>query len=104
MTDQQDYIYQLRPVRTGMLADGPTEAEARILEEHFAYLQDLAGTGIVRLAGRTLTNGPETFGIVVFRAATPEEAHWIMMHDPAVRDGVMTAELSPFRVALVGKR
>ena len=100
MSDILEFVYQLRPVRAGMLAEGPTEAEGRILAAHFAYLQELTGRGVVLLAGRTLTAGPETFGIVVFRTSGEAEARSLMAGDPAVRDGIMTAELFPFRVAL----
>ena len=100
MAEVKDYLYRLRPVRAGMLAEGPTEAEERTLAAHFAYLQELTDRGVVLLAGRTLATGPETFGLVVFRAADEAGARSLMAGDPAVRDGVMTAELFPFRVAL----
>jgi hypothetical protein len=55
---------------------------------------------VLRLAGRTLTTGPETFGIVVFEALDLAAASAVMTGDPAVAGGVMTAEVFPFRVAL----
>ncbi len=57
---------------------------------------------MLRLAGRTLTTGPETFGIVVFEAPDPAAASAVMAGDPAVAGGVMTAAVFPFRVALAG--
>lgn len=96
------FVYRLRPVRPAMLADGPTPDEERIVGEHFAYLQDLTARGTVKLAGRTLTTGPETFGICILEAADEAAAHAVMGGDPAVRHGVMTAELFPFRIALWG--
>ncbi|MFO7609006.1 MAG: YciI family protein [Candidatus Krumholzibacteriia bacterium] len=96
------FVYRLHPVRPGMLADGPTADEERIIGEHFAYLQDLAARGTVKLAGRTLTTGPETFGICILEAADEATARAVMEGDPAVRHGVMTAELFPFRIALWG--
>lgn len=96
------FIYRLHPARPGMLADGPTADEERIVGEHFAYLQDLAARGTVKLAGRTLTTGPETFGLCILEAADEASARTVMADDPAVRHGVMTAELFPFRIALWG--
>ena len=97
-----EFIYVLRPVRTDMLETGLTGREGAALADHFAYLQALATDGSVLMAGRTVTTGPETFGLVLFQAADEAAAHSIMRNDPAVRDGIMTAEVWPFRVALVG--
>lgn len=96
------FIYRLQPVRPGMLSDGPTPDEERIVGEHFAYLQDLATRGTLKLAGRTLTTGPETFGICILETEDEAGARAVMAEDPAVRQGVMTAELLPFRIALWG--
>jgi uncharacterized protein YciI len=71
--------------------------------EHFAHLQALAKSGSLILAGRTLNTDATAFGIVIFRASSDEEARSIVDADPAVRHGVMRAELFPYRVALVGE-
>jgi uncharacterized protein YciI len=55
------------------------------------------------MAGRTLTADEHTFGIAILFAATPAEAEAIMRNDPAVKHGVMRAELFPYRVALWSK-
>lgn len=94
------FAYRIRPFRIGMLAEGPTEREARVVGAHFDYLQALTAAGQVRLAGRTLTADERSFGIVVFEAADEAAARALMEADPAVREGVMRAELFPFRVAL----
>lgn len=43
----------------------------------------------------------KTFGIVIFEADSEEEAQLIMKNDPAVAEGIMTADLFPYRVALI---
>ena len=83
-----------------MLKDGPTEHEAQVVSEHFAYLSELTDRGTVLMAGRTLSVDENTFGIVVFVAGETSEAEAIMKGDPAVKHGVMRAELFPCRVAL----
>jgi uncharacterized protein len=93
----------LRATRLGMLAEGPTPAEARTLERHFAHLSRLTDEGVLVLAGRTLAADETTMGIAVFRAASDTDADAIMASDPAVADGVMTAALHPFRIALLGR-
>jgi len=94
------FLYRIVPTRTAMLTDGPTADEQRIVGEHFAYLQALVARGVVLMAGRTLNRDERTFGIVIFQAADDAQARSLMQDDPAVRDGVMRAELFPYRVAL----
>ncbi len=97
------FLYQLRPLRPAMLDEGPTDAEQESLAKHFAYLEDLTQRGVVLMAGRTLSHGADTFGIVVLRADGEETARAIVEGDPAVKGGVMTARLHRFRVALLAK-
>ena len=96
----EQFAYLLRPTRAGMLVEGPTAEEGRVIGEHFAYLQELLARGVLKLAGRTLTTGPESFGIAVFEAADAAAAAAVVAGDPAVAGGVMTAARFPFRVAL----
>ena len=96
------FIYRIQPTRTDMIAKGPTEREAKAVEEHFQYLKGLTAKGVVLLAGRTLTTDEHTFGLVVFVADSESAARALMEADPAVSGGVMRAELYPFRVALSG--
>ena len=94
------FLYRIQPTRLGMLTEGPTEREAQVVGEHFAYLSGLTDKGTVLMAGRTLTADDRTFGIAVLVARTLAEAEAIMKDDPAVKHGVMRAELFPYRVAL----
>jgi uncharacterized protein YciI len=100
MTEAGQYLYRIQPTRAEMLRDGPTAEEAEIVGHHFEYLQRLAARGVVLLAGRTLTEDADSFGIVILAASTESEARAIMDDDPAVARGVMQARLYPFRIAL----
>jgi len=94
----KQWLYLLRPVRAEMNID-PTPEETDAAERHFQRLKAMLADGRLVLAGRTLEEVP--FGIVVFEAETEDEARAIMEGDPAVREGVMTATLHPYRVALM---
>jgi uncharacterized protein len=94
------FLYRLQVTRLGILTEGPTPEEAQRVGEHFAYLQSLMAAGTVLMAGRTLNADERTFGIVVFVADSEAKAKEIMENDPAVRHGVMRAELFPYRIAL----
>ena len=41
------------------------------------------------------------FGIVILEVESEEEAQYIVKNDPAVAEQVMTAELFPYKVALI---
>ncbi len=92
------FIYMLRPQRCSLIDETTAEEEAR-LGEHFDYLERALEDGKLILAGPCLDG---EFGVVLFRAATDDEALEFMQSDPAVRHGLMTAELHPFRVSLMG--
>lgn len=100
MIDQKQFIYVLKVTRLGQLTEGPTEQEEAVVAEHFAYLQDQIERGVAILVGRTQTADAETFGLVVLQASSEDEARQVMADDPTVKNGVMTAKLYPFRIAL----
>ena len=95
------WLYRVRPSRPAMLTEGPTPAEQEAVGRHFAYLQGLCRAGVMHLAGRTLNEDDEGFGICIFSAEGKEEARRLMESDPAVMAGVMQAQLFPYRVALL---
>ena len=103
MAEITEYLYKIQPTRLGMLTQGPTPEEATLVAQHLAYLQGLAAQGVVVLAGRTLTADEQTFGVVIFRASSEEAARHIMSSDPAVKNGIMRAELYPYRIAVMAK-
>lgn len=102
--EETHYLYKIQPTRLAMLTEGPTPEEATIISQHFEYLKDLTARGIAIFVGRTLTTNERTFGITVFEAATAEDAIEIMNSDPAVTQGVMRAELYPFRIVLMADK
>jgi uncharacterized protein len=94
------FLYRIQPVRHEMLTKGATEAEARIVSEHFNYLKRLTDDGVVILAGRTQTTDYSSFGIVIFKAESINAAREVMLNDPAVKNSVFRAELYPYKTAL----
>ena len=68
------------------------------MSDHFGYLERLLAEGTLVLAGPSLK---PLFGIVVFEAEDETAARAVMEADPAVARGVQSAELHPFRVALL---
>jgi len=80
-----------------------TPGEEAVMERHFTYLQGLLARGSLVLAGPCLDGA---FGIVILRTASPDEtqamdeARSMMEGDPAIRAGIMQAELHPFKISL----
>jgi uncharacterized protein len=94
------YLYRIHPTRLDMLHES-TPREQEIVGQHFRYLQQLMAEGTLILAGRTLNTDDSTFGIVIFNASDDAAAQAIASNDPAVMQGVMRAEVFPYRVALI---
>lgn len=98
-----EWLYYLKPARLEMLTEGPTPEEDEIVSRHFDYLKKLTDKGVMILFGRTQTADESTFGIAIFEAEDESAARAIMENDPAVKNGVMTATLYPYKVALMRK-
>ena len=65
-----------------------------------SYLKDLVEKGVVMMAGRTQNRDYSSFGIVIFKAESDQQAAEIMQNDPAVKNRVFRGELFPYRIAL----
>jgi uncharacterized protein YciI len=94
------FLYRIQPVRPEMLTSGSTETESRLVDEHFSYLKNLVENGTVMMAGRTQNKDYSSFGLVIFKANSDEEAREIMLNDPAVKNRVFRGELFPYRISL----
>jgi uncharacterized protein YciI len=100
--EQFIYVLKLRPDLLDEKAW--TEKEENIVSDHFNRLKKDTETGKVILAGRTTNSDPTQFGIVIFIDDSWDSAMEYMNSDPAVNQGVMTASLYPYRVALMKEK
>ncbi|MGI6577187.1 MAG: YciI family protein [Eubacteriales bacterium] len=98
---RKQFIYVLKLIPALLKEENWTEKEEAITARHFRKLQSLLKEGKLILAGKTDGLDENTFGIVIFEADSEEEARSIMESDPAVAEGIMKAELFPYRVALI---
>lgn len=92
------WLVVLRPVRDE-LPFAPTDEESRIIGEHYAYLKRLRAEGRLVLAGPSAIPG-DSFGLGIFDQDDRADVEAIVAADPAVRSGIMTAEIRPFRFAV----
>jgi uncharacterized protein YciI len=100
MSGTSTYIYVLNLIDRNKFTKTSSEEEA-IMSEHFERLKKALADGMLILGGPCLDG---EFGVVIFRARSEEEAREFMNDDPAVKHGIMTAELHPFRVSLIESR
>jgi uncharacterized protein YciI len=98
-SDLSTFIYVLKRVRRESLERMSSE-EKEVVDEHFEYLKKALVEGKLTLAGRCVN---AEFGIVIFRANSEKQANEFMKNDPAVKKGIMTAEMHPFLIALIEK-
>jgi uncharacterized protein YciI len=98
-----EFLYVLRLVPRLRSPGAWTPEDEAVVDRHFACLKERAAAGKVRLAGRTSEPEALTFGLCLLEAADEPEARALMESDPAVAQGVMTAELHPFRTAIRGR-
>jgi uncharacterized protein len=94
------FLYKLKLVPQLLDEKNWTEKENQIVSEHFISLQHLLNENKLILAGKTAGMDTSTFGIVIFQAESEPVAREVMENDPAVKKGIMTAELYPYSVAL----
>ncbi len=96
------FIYVLKLIPKLIKEEAWTKVDHEIVEEHFSYLQVLEKAGKLILAGRTTLESEDNFGLVIIKC-TETEATDIMNDDPALKKGIMTATLYPYRVALISE-
>lgn len=100
--EKKQFIYVLKLIPRLLNEKNWTEQDGLIVERHFRRLQRLHKEGTVILAGRTLNDSdPSQFGVVIVEVKSEEEARKIMEDDDTVKEKIMTAQLFPFRVALI---
>ena len=102
MESKRQFLCRLIATRPEMVIHAMPEEE-RVVDAHFAYLRALTERGTVLLVGRTQNPDPTAFGIHILVAASDAEARLLVDDDPAVREGIMRAELYPYRIALLAR-
>ena len=102
MSDKQLYLYRIEPTRPEMLTEGPTDEETAVMEVHYAHLKANVEAGRIFLAGPSFRPDGSGYGITLFEATDLTDAEAFAASDPAVRAGVVRAEVLQFRMSLLG--
>jgi uncharacterized protein len=94
------FLYKLKLIPELLLEENWTDRENNMVYDHFKVLQGLLKEDKLIMAGKTDNLDDSTFGLVILQVDSEETARTIMENDPAVKGGIMTAELYPYSVAL----
>jgi len=101
MANPQHFLVRLEGKRPGW-PEGMSDAEQRVMGEHFVHLRALTWAGKCLLAGPVF--GADTFGLVVLQVADEAEARAIMDAEPSVVAGVHGYRLQPMVASLLAGR
>ena len=77
-----------------------SDAERKLMEQHFVYWKDLFDKGVCLFGGPVL-NPKGVYGVLAIRAATEEEARALASGDPSVKGGVNRSEVAEMRVTFL---
>ena len=94
---KQHYFFKLIAPRSTFPGD-ITEAERRLMDEHFRYFQEHFAAGRVLIFGPVMAAGG-AFGLGVLEVENEDEARKFGERDPSVKAGLNRFEIAPMRVA-----
>jgi uncharacterized protein YciI len=77
-----------------------TEAEQKLMDEHFVYWKDLFAKGVCVFGGPVL-DPRGVYGVLAIRAASEDEARALAAADPSVKAGVNRIEVAEMRIAFL---
>lgn len=93
------YLYKLTPPRP-TFAEDMTPTEASVMQQHFAYWQELLEGGSVVAYG-PVADPAGSYGIAIVDAADEEDVHAIGRADPAVLQDIGTFQVFSMPATLV---
>lgn len=79
-----------------------TEAEQKLMQEHFAYWKLQSAKGVCLFGGPVL-DPKGVYGVLAILAASEEEARAIASADPSVKTGLNHIEVAEMRIAFLPK-
>jgi uncharacterized protein len=102
--ETSQFIYVLHLVPKYLDKKIWADEDNKTIKEHFDRLKKMYTDGLIILAGKTETWDEKMFGIVIYNAASLEKAKEIAENDPAVKKGIMTVEVYPYKIALIQEK
>jgi uncharacterized protein YciI len=79
-----------------------TEAEKKVMQDHYVYWQGLFDKGVCVFGGPVL-DSKGVFGVLVIRTASEAEARTLAAGDPSVKAGINKIEVAEMKIAFLPK-
>ena len=79
-----------------------TDAEQKLMEEHFVYWKDQFAKGVCVFGGPVL-DPRGVYGVLAIRAPSEDEARAIASADPTVKAGLNRIEVAEMRIAFLSR-
>jgi uncharacterized protein len=98
---QKTFFIRLIPPRPTFDKD-MTEAEQKIMEQHFLYWKSLFEKGVCLFGGPVL-DPRGIYGVLAIQAPSEDEARGLAAGDPSVKAGVNRIEVAEMRIAFPPK-
>lgn len=101
--DLQPFLYRLQLTAAYEDPDHWQDQDWSVIEAHAAFMQSLGDSGRLLFAGRTQfePGHAELLGIAVLMAEDLATAQAILSEDPAVKAGIQTGRVDPYRFAML---
>jgi len=90
----KQYVFCI--LKTGSNTTATAEQKDKLFKGHMANITKLAQEGKLVLAGPFMKNDKNYRGFYIFNVATIEEAKALVATDPAVKENLLEAELTPW--------
>ncbi len=100
MSDKIYFAVRLIPSRPTFPEDMTLE-EADIMKKHAVYWKDMAGRGFTLVYGPVL-DPKGVYGLGIISVESEEQANSLLADDPAVKPGLVKAEICPMLATLPG--
>jgi len=79
-----------------------TEAEQKLMEQHYAYWKDQFAKGVCLFGGPVL-DPRGVYGVLAIRATTLDEASSIASADPSVKAGLNRIDVAEMKIAFLAR-
>jgi uncharacterized protein YciI len=94
---KESFVYLARPTKANFI-ETVSDKDQIILGQHFDYLKRALESKQLVLAGPCTD---AAFGVVIFEADSLDAANVFMNNDPAIKAGIFSGELHPYRISLM---
>ncbi len=95
---QKTFIYEITLYEPYKNVSQWSDRERNIQERHLTYLDSLTKKGDLEIAGIVDPSLENQTGLIILSVDTYEQAQQIVVEDPSIKEGMMSARLRPIHI------